>query len=80
MCTLSGLRNVCSTDASPTVVQRMKELSASRGCTAIDWQVADMLALPFADASFDVVVEKGSIDCFMARAPAASLRPVARVP
>ena len=68
MCTLSGLRNVCSTDASPTVITRMRELAASRGCTAVDWRVADMLALPFADGSFDVVVEKGSIDCFMVRA------------
>jgi ubiquinone/menaquinone biosynthesis C-methylase UbiE len=58
---------VCSTDASPTVVQRMRELAASRGCTAVAWQVADMLALPFADGSFDIVIEKGSIDCFMAR-------------
>ena len=65
---LSGLRNVCSTDASPTVVQRMRELAASRGCTAVQWQIADMLALPCADGSFDVVVEKGVIDCFMARA------------
>ena len=68
LCMLSGLRNVCSTDASPTVVQRMRELAASRGCTAVTWQVADMLALPFPDGAFDVVIEKGSIDCFMARA------------
>jgi hypothetical protein len=32
--------------------------------------VADMLALPFEDGAFDVVIEKGSIDCFMARARA----------
>ena len=44
MCTLSGLRNVCSTDASQTVITRMRELAASRGCTAVRWEVADMLA------------------------------------
>ena len=78
MCTLSGLRNVCSTDASPTVIARMRELAASRGCTMVSWQVADMLALPFADGSFDVVVEKGSIDCFMARPSCCSARGVSR--
>ena len=80
LCTLSGLRNVCSTDASPTVVQRMRELAASRGCSAVQWQVADMLSLPFPDDSFDVVIEKGSIDCFMARCRAHAARGCADAP
>jgi hypothetical protein len=69
MVRLSGLRNICSTDASATVVERMRERAArADGCGCITWAVADMLALPFDDGAFDVVVEKGTIDCFMARA------------
>jgi ubiquinone/menaquinone biosynthesis C-methylase UbiE len=62
---LSGLKNICSTDASPTVVAKMRERARASGCGAITWAVADMLALPYDAASFDVVIEKGSIDCFM---------------
>ncbi len=29
---------------------------------SLRWEVADMLSLPFADTSFDVVLEKGSMD------------------
>jgi hypothetical protein len=67
----SRLTNIVSTDASPTVVTRMRERAAASGCAGITWQVADMLALPFEDGAFDVVIEKGSIDCFLARALAA---------
>lgn len=62
---LSGFKHVCSTDASPTVVEKMRARAAANGCGAITWCVADMLALPFPDASFDVAIEKGSLDCFL---------------
>ena len=61
-----------STDASATVIRSMREAAAQRGCTAVTWEVADAMALPFADASFDAVIEKGVLDCFMARAARAS--------
>ena len=44
------------------VVRRMGEQAAAGGMHSLRWQVADMLALPFAAQSFDVVLEKGSMD------------------
>ena len=76
---LSGLRNICSTDASQTVIERMRERAAAR-CPGITWAVADLLALPFADASFDVVIEKGVIDCFMVRVCSSCRRRRRRLP
>ena len=65
LCRLSGLRHVVSTDASATVVEAMRARAAARGCTDIAWEVADLLALPYADATFDIVIEKGVLDCFL---------------
>ena len=31
----------------------------------IEWQVGDMLLLPFRDGSQDVVIEKGALDVFL---------------
>lgn len=36
--------------------------AVARGVSGVKWLEADMLALPFADGSFDVVVEKGTMD------------------
>ena len=40
----------------------MREQADAGGMHSLKWQVADMLALPFAAQSFDVVLEKGSMD------------------
>eukprot|EP00897_Mesotaenium_endlicherianum_P002568 jgi/Mesen1/2339/ME000155S01419 len=57
-----GMRNIVSTDLSEVVIERMREGATSRGCAGITWQVADMLNLPHAEGSFDVVIEKGAMD------------------
>lgn len=36
---------------------------------AIKWQIADMLALPFADASFDAIIDKAGSDVLFTDAP-----------
>ena len=44
------------------VIQRMQKKSETLGISQLQWKVADMLALPFEDASFDIVLEKGTMD------------------
>ena len=52
-----------SMDASLQVVIRKMEMQAKgQGMDSLRWEVADMLSLPFADDSFDVVLEKGTMD------------------
>lgn len=57
-----GYAHVTATDLSANVVQHMQQQDQQG--TRVCWQVADMLALPFPDGSFDVVIEKAAIDCF----------------
>ena len=40
----------------------MAAQAGAAGLSDIKWMEADMLALPFADAAFDVVLEKGTMD------------------
>ena len=63
--TVSGLQNVTSTDLSEVVVERMRAAALARGVPEVTWAVADMLALPFPEASFDVIIEKGTLDVFL---------------
>lgn len=67
LATLSGFSCVVATDVSPSVVRTMA--ARHRGVPSVQWVVADALALPFGDGSFDLVVEKGVLDCFAAGAP-----------
>eukprot|EP00898_Chlorokybus_atmophyticus_P000149 jgi/Chlat1/1134/Chrsp111S08644 len=65
----AGYADVTSTDLSPVVIRRMREkhrhTHPGKGAHAsyrLKWHVADMLDLPFGDATFDVVIEKGAMD------------------
>jgi SAM-dependent methyltransferase len=44
---------IVATDLNPGMLEQAKKLGASR---QVEWQVANAMALPFADASFDAVV------------------------
>lgn len=46
------------------VAERMRGQQAAQGLR-IEWQVGDMLNLPFRDNCLDVVVEKGALDVFL---------------
>uniref|UniRef100_A0A453B4B8 Methyltransferase domain-containing protein n=1 Tax=Aegilops tauschii subsp. strangulata TaxID=200361 RepID=A0A453B4B8_AEGTS len=49
-------------DLSPVAVQRMRDRLAEQGTSGVDVVVADMLDLPFESESFDLVIEKGTMD------------------
>lgn len=58
-----GYRNIDSIDFSETVIVKMKERSLAM--PTLKWHVMDMLELSFDSESFDVVIDKGSIDALM---------------
>lgn len=58
-----GFRDVTCTDLSRVVVDRMQQKAAQAG-SSVRYQVANMLDLPFAKASFDAVLEKGAFEVF----------------
>ena len=63
---LSGYTHIQSTDLSAVVVERMQRRAQEKQLPpSLAWSVADMTALPFEDGTFDAVVEKGSLDCFL---------------
>ena len=60
-----GYRNIDSIDFSATVIERMKERSLDLSMPSLRWHVMDMLDLGFDRESFDVVLDKGSLDALM---------------
>ena len=60
-----GFTNVCSTDVSEVVIDRMKEAPDSLSRPSLRWCVDDACASSFADGAFDAVLDKGLIDCLM---------------
>ena len=46
------------------VAERMQHQQARQG-VHIEWQVGDMLSLPFCTDTLDVVLEKGALDVFL---------------
>lgn len=64
-----GYTNVTASDYSEVVIERMAARHASHPAVvagAVKFAVADMTALPFADGSFDVVIDKAAMDAMMA--------------
>ncbi|NWQ62975.1 EFMT4 methyltransferase, partial [Neopipo cinnamomea] len=59
-----GYTNVTSIDFSPACIAAMRARCA-RCCPGLRWAVMDIRALAFPDASFDVVLEKGTLDVLM---------------
>lgn len=68
---------VVGIDASPVAIDAASALAATRGTTNVQFEVADLYALPFADATFDVVY----MNCVLQHVPDAvdALRSVRRV-
>lgn len=58
-----GYHTIDNIDFSGTVIERMRE--KSRCMPSLKWHVMDMLDLKFKGETFDVVLDKGSIDSLM---------------
>ncbi|XP_035400859.1 EEF1A lysine methyltransferase 4 [Cygnus atratus] len=58
-----GYQDVTSIDFSPACIEAMRARYAR--CPRLRWAVMDMRALAFPDASFDVVLEKGTLDVLL---------------
>ncbi|KAJ8441951.1 hypothetical protein Cgig2_020096 [Carnegiea gigantea] len=57
-----GIKNITCTDLSPIAVDKVQKRLSSKGYKEIKAMVADMLDLPFGDETFDVIIEKGTMD------------------
>jgi len=58
-----GHANITNVDISRVVVDQMQE--RHRGKTSMAWQQMNMCALDFGDASFNVVLDKGTMDSIL---------------
>ncbi|XP_061204679.1 EEF1A lysine methyltransferase 4 [Neopsephotus bourkii] len=58
-----GYTDVTSIDYSPACIAAMRARYAC--CPGLHWAVMDIRALAFPDATFDVVLEKGTLDVLM---------------
>uniref|UniRef100_A0A8C4XIY5 EEF1A lysine methyltransferase 4 n=1 Tax=Falco tinnunculus TaxID=100819 RepID=A0A8C4XIY5_FALTI len=58
-----GYTDVTSIDFSPACIDTMRARYAR--CPGLRWAVMDIRALAFPDATFDVVLEKGTLDVLM---------------
>ena len=52
------VRHATGIDLTPAMIERARALAAEQGVRNASWQVGDVLPLPFADASFSVVVSR----------------------
>jgi 2-polyprenyl-3-methyl-5-hydroxy-6-metoxy-1,4-benzoquinol methylase len=52
-------KSIVNTDIAPTVIDQMKKRYTTEG---LEWVVDDATAMQFADASFDVLIDKGTMD------------------
>ena len=64
-------------DISPLMLDRVRAEATRRGLDYVEVRQADAAALPFVDASFDVVVSYSGLHCVPD--PAAAVREMARV-
>ncbi|KAJ7576916.1 S-adenosyl-L-methionine-dependent methyltransferase, partial [Mycena floridula] len=58
-----GYRNIVNIDYSATCIQQMRERHASR--PEMEWHEMDIRELQFEDNSFDVALDKGTMDAMM---------------
>ncbi|XP_052014685.1 endothelin-converting enzyme 2 isoform X1 [Apodemus sylvaticus] len=64
---LGGFPNVTSVDYSPVVVAAMRARYAH--VPSLRWEIMDVRSLDFPSGSFDVVLEKGTLDALLAGEP-----------
>ncbi|WAQ96382.1 EFMT4-like protein [Mya arenaria] len=59
----NGFKHITNTDFSPVVIEKMAE--KHKDLTEMSWQVMDMCDISFPAESFDIVLEKGTLDAVM---------------
>ncbi|XP_054756592.2 EEF1A lysine methyltransferase 4-like [Lytechinus pictus] len=59
-----GYHNIVNVDFSSVCIEKMKE--KHEHCPTMEWMVMDIKDLKFPDCSFDVVLEKGTLDALVA--------------
>lgn len=60
-----GYRNIVNVDYSPVVIDAQRTLHAASR-PEMEWHVMDVRELAFPDASFDVAIDKGTMDAMIA--------------
>ena len=58
-----GYRNILNIDFSPVVIENMKR--KCQGLVDMQWIVMDITKMAFAPSSFDVVIEKATLDALL---------------
>ncbi len=58
-----GFRNITNIDYSSVVIEKMRETHKS--LESMDWIVMDITDMKFAAESFDVIIEKGTLDSLL---------------
>ncbi|MGH7045453.1 MAG: methyltransferase domain-containing protein [Stellaceae bacterium] len=71
------LRHATGIDMTPAMLARARALAAEKRIGNVTWREGDVTALPFADASFDIVVTRFAVHHFPD--PAAVMREMVRV-
>ncbi|KAE9399951.1 S-adenosyl-L-methionine-dependent methyltransferase [Gymnopus androsaceus JB14] len=59
-----GYQNIVNTDYSSVIIEKMKERHGESS-PSMDWYEMDVRDLKFDDASFDVAIDKGTMDAMM---------------
>lgn len=58
-----GYRNIVNIDFSPVVIENMKQ--KCKDLAEMEWMVMDITSMTFAASSFDIVIEKATLDALM---------------
>jgi SAM-dependent methyltransferase len=71
------VKHATGIDMTPAMLDRAGQLAAEKGIRNVSWREGDVSALPFADASFDIVVTRFAVHHFPD--PAAVMAEMVRV-
>src|SRR5215831_9277463 len=59
------VRHATGIDLTPAMIERAQMLQQEKGLTNVSWRIGDVLPLPYADASFSLVVSRFAFHHFL---------------